>query len=124
MKRKNIFLILGGVFLLIILLVLLKSATINQINAGATVTIDEWGVSKNVTNNHPTLAIMVPAGSSLEWSEFRANALGVTIADPSECSLASQCLSLYPVCPDPLDCQGGNCCCAAGLCKVGCPLPC
>jgi hypothetical protein len=112
MNKKNIFGIFVGLFLIISFLGFVQSATtinegtLGSITPGATRTVEAFGVNKDVTNNHPTLSLMVPVGSSLEWSQFRANApFGTTIVDtPTGCTTGSDCVDGY-YCPS----VGGTC---------------
>ncbi|MDA3854633.1 MAG: hypothetical protein PF569_00130 [Candidatus Woesearchaeota archaeon] len=68
------------VLIFIGLIFLVYAATYYQVNSGATVTIDEQGICKEVTNNNG-LAMFVPTNSLAEWTAFRDNAVGVTIND-------------------------------------------
>jgi len=63
------------------------AATSYQVNNGATVTIDEHGVCKIVTNNHASgLALFVPTNTASEWTTFRSNPpTGVTIGNDTCC---------------------------------------
>ena len=94
--RKNILGIFVGLFLILNLFGFVGAVvTIHKIPAGLSLEIDAYGVSKEVSNGHSTLAIMVPTGSSLEWSEFRANAPSfISMVDPG-CTTSSDCSSGY-----------------------------
>ncbi len=58
----------------------LQAATSYQVNFGATVKINEFGVCYDVTNNHASgLALFVPTNSAAEWAAFYgATTPGVT----------------------------------------------
>lgn len=62
-------------------------ATSYTISAGATTTIDEYGVCREVTNNHVLRSLWVPTKTVSEWSSF--------VASPGVASLAA-CVSLPP----------------------------
>lgn len=70
----------------------LRAADINYVPYGQTVTINELGVCRKITNNSPTgQEIMVPAGSHAEWdsggqSFIKHPPSGVTLAT-CQCSL-------------------------------------
>ncbi len=80
-KRKH--LILGILFTLLIIGIV-YAADSYQVNSAAQVTIDEWSVCKKVTNNN-ALAIFVPTKTADEWTAFRTNASGVTLAECIYC---------------------------------------
>jgi len=72
-----------AVFVLVIVSVAYAAASY-QVNSGVTVTIDEHTVCKKVTNNN-ALAIFVPTNTADEWTAFRTNASGVTLATCNPC---------------------------------------
>lgn len=68
--------------LLLFLPIQVFAATSYQVNSTALVSINEFGVCRDVTNNHASgKALMVPTNTSTEWASFYNNPpAGVTVA--------------------------------------------
>ena len=63
------------------------AASSYRINNGATISVNEHGVSKNVKNNSCGVDILVPTSTSGEWSDFRSNApVCVQITNAYDCA--------------------------------------
>lgn len=56
------------------------AATSYRVNSGTQVTINEQGVCKKVTNNNAG-DIFVPTNTATEWTAFRTNATGISLAE-------------------------------------------
>lgn len=93
-KRRSV---LIGILFAILIIAIVYAANYYKVDSGATSTIDEHGVCKKVTNNN-ALDIFVPTKTADEWTAFRNNASGVTLADCLYCQDSDG--DGYGVCPN------------------------
>lgn len=110
-KIKRIPFVLG-VLSVVLIIGIVYAADYYQVNSGAQVTIDMHSVCKKVTNNN-ALGIFVPTKTEAEWTAFRTNASGVTLAECGYCQDSDG--DGYGVCPNCNIANGctydGNDCC-------------
>ncbi|NCN86780.1 hypothetical protein GW932_03015 [archaeon] len=110
MKGKLIFQIFASFILIVFFLSfvlalvgVLYGGGLAKVVTGTPLFVDAWGVKKKVTNNG-ALGILVPAGTSLEWSEFRTNYPSSVVISDYVCYFSSDCSSGYYCYSDNLHC--------------------